>query len=631
MKILLLPLLFLSLILSFNLHAKEVITSYHSDINIQQNGQLHIIETIQVRAENNQIKRGIYRDFPTLYKDNSGISKVGFTLISVQRDGVNDDYHTSNLSNGIRIYIGNRDVILKPGHYSYQIEFTTTQQLGFFNEYDELYFNVTGNGWNFPIRQASATVTLPEAVESSRISLTGYTGLKGSTQQFLTHDILHSGQFNFTTTQPLQAHEGLTIVANWPKGIINEPDVGQLRAIYIENNKHSLIAVSGLALVLIYYVFIWLKVGKDPDKGIILPLYQAPEGFSPASTRFISQMSYDKSCFTVALVNLAIKGFISIDQNSSKKFIIHKLNTPDTHLAAGESAILQHLFESSDQVTLTQAEHKRLRKALNNHEASLREDYEKLHFNTNKKFFLPGMLISLATIIFSILTLPDEAMTISTIAVSIIALIPFAIIVKLFRSYLKKGKQPSLIGIAIQIVTFGILALGLSELLSTLLSMFEDISWPVTVSIYLMIATNIMFEQWLKAPTLVGRKLLDRIESFKLYLSVAEEDELKLSGQPDFSNDIYQQFLPYAIALGVNHAWSKKLERSIDAGLIEKGVHPTGFLYHNNYHDMNDFTSSISTGLDSAISSSSTAPGSSSGSVGGSSGGGGGGGGGGGW
>ncbi len=65
MKILLLPLLFLSLILSFNLHAKEVITSYHSDINIQQNGQLHIIETIQVRAENNQIKRGIYRDFPT--------------------------------------------------------------------------------------------------------------------------------------------------------------------------------------------------------------------------------------------------------------------------------------------------------------------------------------------------------------------------------------------------------------------------------------------------------------------------------------------------------------------------------------------------------------------------------------
>ncbi|MBT4077126.1 MAG: DUF2207 domain-containing protein, partial [Gammaproteobacteria bacterium] len=616
MKILLSLLLFLTLILSFNLHAKEVITSYHSDINIQQNGQLHIIETIQVRAENNQIKRGIYRDFPTLYKDKSGISKVGFTLISVQRDGVKEDYHTSKLSNGIRIYIGNRDVILKPGHYSYQIEFTTTHQLGFFNEYDELYFNVTGNGWNFPIQQASAIVTLPEAVESSHISLTGYTGIKGSTQQFLTHQILHSGQFNFTTTQLLKAHEGLTIVANWPKGIITEPDAGQLRALYIENNKHSLIAVSGLALVLIYYVFIWLKVGKDPDKGIILPLYQAPEGFSPASTRFISQMSYDKSCFTVALVNLAIKGFISIDQNSSKNFIIHKLYSPATHLAAGESAILQQLFESSDQITLTQSEHKRLRKALNNHETSLREDYEKLHFNTNKKFFFPGMLISLATIIFSILTLPDEAMTISTIAVSIISFIPFVIIVKLFRSYLKKGKQPSLIGLAIQIVSFGILALVLSDLISSLHFMLEDISWPVAVSIYLMIAANIMFEQWLKAPTLAGRKLLDKIESFKLYLSIAEEDELKLSGQPEFSNDIYQQFLPYAIALGVNHSWSKKLERSIDSGLIEKGVHPTGFLYHNNYHDMNDFTSSISTGLDSAISSSSTAPGSSSGSVG---------------
>jgi len=157
------------------------------------------------------------------------------------------------------------------------------------------------------------------------------------------------------------------------------------------------------------------------------------------------------------------------------------------------------------------------------------------------------------------------------------------------------------------------------------------VAWPIVISTYLMIAINLLFEQWLKAPTLAGRKLLDQIEGFKLYLNVAEEDEIELSGEPRFTTDIYEQFLPFAIALGVDHAWSAKLDQAVAGGLIDSGYHPRGFLYYNSDHGMTDFSSSLSTGLDSAISSSSTAPGSSSGSSGGSSGGGGGGGGGGGW
>ncbi len=120
------------------------------------------------------------------------------------------------------------------------------------------------------------------------------------------------------------------------------------------------------------------------------------------------------------------------------------------------------------------------------------------------------------------------------------------------------------------------------------------------------------------------------IEGFRLYLSVAEEDEIKLSGAPRFSSDIYQSFLPYALALGVDHAWSEKLERSIAAAWCRR-FPAAGFLYYHASHTYSGFADSLSSNLDSAISSASTAPGSSSGSSGGSSGGGGGGGGGGGW
>lgn len=623
----------ISLLFITTLSANEEIHSYHSDISVQQNGDIHVIETIQVQAENKQIRRGIYRDFPTIYKDQLGaVTRVGFKILSVKRDGVAEPFHTKNVSNGIRIYIGSSNIILTPGSYQYQIEYQTDRQIGFFDDYDELYWNVTGNGWNFPILMASANVTLPQQTNSPQIQLTGYTGRSGSKDQFLTHHPIDSQNFYFETTQPLNKREGLTIAINWPKGIVHEPNAEQKRAHFIEDNKHSLIAVTAVFSLLIFYFLVWLKVGKDPDKGVIHPLYQAPDGFSPASTRLISKMSYDNSCFTAAIVNMTINGLISIDKDSSDDFIISKLKHKPSKLAAGEAVILQELFKSSEQITLTKSEHSRISKAIREHEVSLREDYEKQHFMTNKKYFVPGILLSIAAIIYAITKIPDEEILISTIFIGIFSLIPFMVIGLSFRRYLKKRKTMSFIKMIVQIASLGIFFFIASDIITAMLEQLTSASWPIVISLYLLIAINVLFEQWLKAPTLAGRKLLDKIEGFKLYLEVAEEDELKLSGQPEFNSDIYQAFLPYAIALGVDHAWSQKLERAIASGTVQPDFHPTGFHHHNSYHGFTGFSDSLSGSLDSAISSSSVAPGSSSGSSGGgSSGGGGGGGGGGGW
>ena len=110
-----------------------------------------VVETITVNSTGNVIKRGIYREFPTRYKDRHGNNYVvDFSVNEVLRDGKPESYHLEGLSNGTRVYIGRKEVFLNPGTYTYTIRYSTNRQLGFFKDHDELYWNVTGNGWSFP-------------------------------------------------------------------------------------------------------------------------------------------------------------------------------------------------------------------------------------------------------------------------------------------------------------------------------------------------------------------------------------------------------------------------------------------------------------------------------------------------
>jgi len=144
-------------------NATERILDYRSRILVGADGTLTVTETITVQSAGEQIKRGIYRDFPTEYPRTLTIGdvplpilrvQVPFDVVDVQRDGHREPYHTEDHDNGVRVYIGNPDVELPPGRHTYAITYTTAHQLGFFADHDELYWNVTGNGWQFPIDHA---------------------------------------------------------------------------------------------------------------------------------------------------------------------------------------------------------------------------------------------------------------------------------------------------------------------------------------------------------------------------------------------------------------------------------------------------------------------------------------------
>ena len=161
--------------------ADERITSFLSDVTVNADASLTVRETISVIAEGRDIRRGIFRDIPTIYKDRLGQRVVvGLDVVEVKRDGRSEPYAIETITNGKRIRIGDKDVLLDDGQHVYQITYRTTRQIGFFDDYDELYWNVTGNGWDFAIDEARITIRLPPGANiRQHAEYTGYQGEGG--------------------------------------------------------------------------------------------------------------------------------------------------------------------------------------------------------------------------------------------------------------------------------------------------------------------------------------------------------------------------------------------------------------------------------------------------------------------
>jgi hypothetical protein len=190
--------------------AAEHIERFVSDVAVQTNGDLLVTETIQIRAEGRQITRGILRDFPTVYhrRDGSRV-EVGFDVRSITRDGAAEPFHTESMANGVRVRIGDAGRMISTGTHIYVIHYRTTRQIGFFETYDELYWNATGTGWTFPIDVAEARITLPERATFSQSAL--YTGPQGSTGKDAVVVEQQPGRIVFRTTKMLPVANGLSV------------------------------------------------------------------------------------------------------------------------------------------------------------------------------------------------------------------------------------------------------------------------------------------------------------------------------------------------------------------------------------------------------------------------------------
>src|SRR5690606_26378042 len=156
---------------------QERILAYDSEVVVAGEGSLDVTERITVRAEGSQLRRGIYRDFPTRYRDRHGNRVVvGLEVLGVSLNGRPAPGFTEQHDNGVRINTGNDAFLDVPADYTFELHYRTTRQLGFFDDHDELYWNAIGHGWAFPIESGSVEVRLPQAVPVDAMEVLAYTG-----------------------------------------------------------------------------------------------------------------------------------------------------------------------------------------------------------------------------------------------------------------------------------------------------------------------------------------------------------------------------------------------------------------------------------------------------------------------
>jgi len=622
----------------------EQILDFHSDITLQEDSTLQVAETITVFAAGNQIRHGIYREFPTHYQDIfNNRYVVGFQMLSATRDSVDEPFRVEDYSNGKRIYLGSPTTTVPRGRHVYTLSYTTNHQLGFFKDHDELFWNVTGNGWIFPIQHASATVHLPLAIPPGEVRLSGFTGPQGSHESQLTSATEDAG-FQFEATHSLGTRQGLSILLRWPKGYIAEPTFAQQLEFFFRDNRDALLLSSGFLVLLLYYLIAWSAVGRDPAPGVIMPLYEPPQGLSPAGMRYLVRMGFDNKTFSAAILDMAVRGFLTIKEQAGS-YTLYTTGKDNRALTPDEQQIAAQLFEGRKEIWLHQENHETIRAALNALRKWLAAAEQKTYFVTNSRYLIAPVVLSVVIAVVYLLALGGPQiflgvflsfwLTMWTIGVCALAAGAYTAWRDVLRPRNSTLAGAASFGKALLITLFTI-PFALGEVMGlAFLMKFTSLTFVLFV-----ISSGLLhglFLHLMRAPTFAGRRLMDQVEGFKMFLGAVDGDRLNRTTPPEQTPAIFEKFLPYALALSVEQDWAEKFSGILATAGTSPG--DSSLSYTPTFYSgsaFNSFTgasfaSSFGNSLTSAIASSTSAPGSDGGGGSGGSGGGGGGGGGGGW
>ncbi|MBZ9936518.1 DUF2207 domain-containing protein [Mesorhizobium sp. BR1-1-16] len=611
--------------------AEERILTFVSDVVVARNGDLGVTEQIRIEVEGDQIRHGIVRDFPTRYTDRRGASViVGFTVQGVSRDGNAEPYSLEPLANGTRIRIGSADATVPHGPHDYVIRYRTTRQIGFFPDFDELTWNATGTDWTFPIDSAEARITLPEAVSFQ--NFIAYTGPPGSRDHAASviWDTAHPGTVLFRTTEPLAVGSGLTVSASWQKGIVDPPSFERRARWWFLDNLGALAALAGSFLTLGYFFLAWLKVGRDPPRGPMVPLFSPPEGISAAAARYVSAMAFDNRAFTAALLDLGVHGRLQLADSGSTLVVSRQESAAP--VGPPEADMEAALFRGAAAVPLEQKNHQVLQAAKAALSRGLARSYAGTIFHWNGGWLAIGMLLTALTYLLTGLGLVT-AIGGDRGVQAIIGLLFASVAGIVVGIALNAGQTgQSLFSRLLTWIFLGAFAIAFGG--SGVIAFVGTIVAPLDAAPLLLpaVVLPVLVSSfgWMRSPTAAGQKLRDAVAGFRHYLGTAEEHRLEILHPPEKTPVLFERYLPYAVALDVENAWAAKFAGVLATAGASAAV--ANWYVTSSHRDPSSLVDRLGSSLSQSVASASTAPGSSSGSSGGgSSGSGGGGGGGSGW
>ncbi len=340
------------------------IDSFDSQITVEEAGTVSISETIAVDFANLS-KHGIYRDIPVTYTNADG--SYLYTKVEVQsllQDGDTGTYTSTAYNGYLQLKIGDANRTIS-GKHTYTITYRATGILKAFENFDELYWNVTGSNWEVPISRASATITLPK---TGTVQASCYYGSPGATAQCTSNTTGSTASFDHAST--LQPGEGMTVALGYTSGMVPllTVDSDQSSGTEFGQKVSSVPAALGFFGVLIAGFVILLqqfrKHGRDAlvngrRSSVVAPEYEPPFGLRPAEVGCVIDEKADTLDISAAIVDLAVRGFLTITEIpkqgwfGSTDYQLAKLAKPTDELREYESQLFNALFADGETVLIS--------------------------------------------------------------------------------------------------------------------------------------------------------------------------------------------------------------------------------------------------------------------------------------
>ncbi len=530
-------------------HADEgwTIDNFQSDVTIQSDGKVNVVETIAVDF-GSLVKHGIYRDIPNIYyNENNAASYADIQIASVLQDGISKQYEQSQNGNFLRLVIGDPNRTFS-GKAEYKISYLESGVLRSFADHDELYLDITGNGWPVPIAKATVNVTLPKDGITSTLC---FQGPQGSNEK-CTATVPSQNSASFSSIRQLGVNEGMTIVLGYQKGMVPilhvaNPQPAQTTTSYTSENFAIDLVAFFVTLLLgtAVPIFLWFKHGRD-EKGsrteTIMVEYKAPDNLRPAEVGTVLDERADTLDVTATIVDLAARGFLTIKEEEKKwlfgstDYVLTKKQKDTKVLLEYEKMLFDKLFADGDSVKMSDLQTK-FYKTLVEIKSALYKDV------VDKKYFSQS---------------PETV----------------------------RGQYVGL-GIAI-IIIGGVLAFVFSALSGTILAI--SLGLVASGVVFLLFANN------MPKRTTQGFATYQKILGFKLFIDKAETYRQQFFERENLFNEI----LPYAIVFGATEKLAKAFQ---NMGL--KPPQPDWYISNHafNYMLFSSNLNSFSNSLGSAIAS----------------------------
>jgi uncharacterized membrane protein YgcG len=543
-----------------------VIRSYDAELAVQPTGVVEVTEAIRFAFSGRW--NGILRDLSLQHNDADGRrQKLDVEVVSVT-DGAGqplrmEQEQPDGWMRRLRIYI--------PGAHNAErtvmIRYRVRNAVRFYfpgqgaageetSSFDELYWNVTGNDWTMPIEAARARIVLPPgAVPSRWAAYTGYRDARGSDAEVRVDSA--RGIVTFTATRGLAEGEGITVAAGWPAGVISgRPTEAQHLASVRAHRRAEAMRMWPLAFPFLVFAIAlraWRRRGRDPRPESITVGYEPPEGMSPAELGTLIDHNAQISDVVSTLVDLAVRGYVGIEEReekhllgliSSTEYVFH-LRRPREEwnaLAEHERRFLDGLFQSAtsagaawDDIRATFAEARRV------HEAGGELDREAM----SARLAAAG-------------SRPTETVRMKDLQNRFYKSIP-GIQDAIYESLQRRGYyihrpdkvKGNWIGLGIVALVLGGVGAGFSE--------GSGFAAPLALLAGGGVSALILFifGRVMPARTPAGARAREAALGFREFLSRVESERYR---RMITSPEMFERYLPHAMAFGVADRWSKAFD-----------------------------------------------------------------------